>query len=139
MKQFMIVLVLMWAVTVGCTPAEPLTDAPTDSAATQPAEESVAATPIREERTPMSQESLSAEIQQAVLKEVGQQQNVSPDQLQITKSEAADWPDACLGLAGPDEMCAQMITPGWALSVTDGQQTWQYRSDLDALQVKQDK
>ena len=86
----------------------------------------------------MSEESLSLELQQAILKAVGAEKNVSPESLSLVKNEAADWPDACLGLSGPDEFCAQMITPGWAVSVTDGKQTWQYRTDLDATQVKQE-
>ncbi|MEO1621584.1 MAG: hypothetical protein AAFU53_11210 [Cyanobacteria bacterium J06632_3] len=84
----------------------------------------------------MAQDTLSPDLQQAVLAEVAKQQNVSADQLQVASATAAEWPDACLGLAGPDEMCAQMITPGWAVMVTDGSTTWQYRIDLDALQVR---
>jgi hypothetical protein len=45
------------------------------------------------------------------------------DPLSITRVEltAQDWPDACLGLAQPDEMCAQVIVPGYrALAETDG-------------------
>lgn len=84
----------------------------------------------------MSQDALTPDVQQAILQAVSQQQNVPADQLEITSVEAADWPDACLGLAGPDEICAQMITPGWALTITGQQQIWQYRTDLDALQVK---
>ena len=84
----------------------------------------------------MPAEQLSPELQQAVLQAVSAEQNVPADRLEITTSEAADWPDACLGLAGPDEMCAQMITPGWAITVSDGQQSWQYRTDLDVLQVR---
>ena len=84
----------------------------------------------------MLEESLSPEMQQVFLKAVGVEQELSPASLSIVKSEAADWPDACLGLSGPDEFCAQMITPGWAISVTDGQQTWEYRTDLDMTQIR---
>jgi hypothetical protein len=31
----------------------------------------------------------------------------------IVSVEAVDWPDACLGMAGPDEACAEVITPGY--------------------------
>jgi len=126
-KQFMAVIVLLWIIAVGCSPAAP---------PVPPQAELEPANPTQTENTPVSQETLSPEIKQAVLQEVGKQQNVAPQQLQITGVETADWPDACLGLAGPNEMCAQMITPGWAVTVTDGQKTWQYRTDLDALQVK---
>ncbi|NEP54750.1 MAG: hypothetical protein F6K65_40575 [Moorea sp. SIO3C2] len=90
-----------------------------------------------EEAVNMPEESLPPELQQVILKAIGSEKNVSPDSLRVVNSEAVDWPDACLGLSGPDEFCAQMITPGWAVRVTDGQQSWQYRTDLDGIQVKQ--
>jgi outer membrane lipoprotein-sorting protein len=91
-----------------------------------------------EEAVDMSEEFLSPKLQQAILKAVGVEKTLPPESLNIVKSEAADWPDACLGLSGPDEFCAQMMTPGWSVSVTDGQQTWQYRTDLDVTQVRQE-
>lgn len=90
-----------------------------------------------EEAVTMPEESLSLELQQAFLRAVGAEKTLPPESLSIIKSEAADWPDACLGLSGPGEFCAQMITPGWSVSVTDGQQTWQYRTDLDMAQIRQ--
>ncbi len=120
---FMIALVLL--LNVGCTPAEKTPISIPSPEHSNP-----------EEAVDMSDESLSPELQQTILKAVGAEKNVSPDSLSIVKSEAADWPDACLGLSGPGEFCAQMMTPGWAVSVTDGQQTWQYRTDLDGTQIR---
>jgi hypothetical protein len=34
--------------------------------------------------------------------------------------EHAEWPDACLGLAEPDEACAAVITPGWRITLRIG-------------------
>lgn len=31
--------------------------------------------------------------------------------------EQVDWPDACLGAAEPDQLCAQVITPGYRIIV----------------------
>jgi hypothetical protein len=31
--------------------------------------------------------------------------------------EQVDWPDACLGAAEPDQLCAQVITPGYRIVV----------------------
>jgi len=31
--------------------------------------------------------------------------------------EQVDWPDACLGVAEPDQVCAQVITPGYRVIV----------------------
>ena len=127
MRRSIIILSVVLILAAGCTTE-------TTEQATDPA----GSKPIQEEVTAMPEETLSAELQQSILAAVGEQQNLSPETLQITASEAADWPDACLGIATPDVMCAQMITPGWAVTVTDGQQIWQYRTDLDATQVKLD-
>ncbi|MBE7381515.1 MAG: hypothetical protein F6J95_008920 [Leptolyngbya sp. SIO1E4] len=130
MKQPVIIMLLALALVAGCggVESEPVTES--DNA------EPIQTEPIQAEVTAMPEETLSVELQQVVLNAVGEQQNLPSDQLQIVSVEAADWPDACLGIATPDVLCAQIITPGWAITVTDGQQTWQYRTDLDATQVK---
>lgn len=83
-----------------------------------------------------SMDSLSAEAQQAFLAKVAATQNVAVDQLQVMTVKEADWPDACLGLAGPDELCAQMVIPGWAITVSSADQLWSYRTDLEMELVK---
>lgn len=146
MKQLVAMMVAVLILMTGCATQdrqpdrEPITETPTSETTvppvTQPSETTPIAAPSSEETPIMSKGSLPAETQQAVLSAVAAEQNVAADQLQVSAVEEADWPDACLGLASPDEMCAQMITPGWAVTVTDGQTTWQYRTDLDASQVK---
>ncbi|MEY2984983.1 MAG: hypothetical protein RLZZ568_1600, partial [Cyanobacteriota bacterium] len=44
-------------------------------------------------------------------------------------SAANQWTDSCLGLAKAGELCAQVITPGWRVEVSDGQTRWIYRTD----------
>lgn len=125
MQQIVFMIAVILLLTTGCISAdEPSTSVPgPDNSGL-------------EETVNMSEASLSSELQQAFLQAVGTEQNTSAKDLSIVKSAAADWPDACLGLSGPDEFCAQMIVPGWSISVTDGQQTWQYRTDLDMLQIR---
>ena len=144
MKPFVAMIVIL-ALLIGC--AQPNATPPTTSQSAESQLSPVAPSPTfaTEERsitendketTHMAKEQLSDSLKQTILEAVSTEQNVPVDQLEITAAEAADWPDACLGLAKPDEMCAQMMTPGWAVMVTKGGQTWQYRTDLDALQVR---
>jgi hypothetical protein len=42
---------------------------------------------------------------------------VDPGSIVVVGFEATEWPDACLGLAGPDEVCAQVLTPGWRIEL----------------------
>ena len=47
------------------------------------------------------------------------------------------WPDACLGLAGPEEVCAQVITSGFevVLLLVDAGSLYTYRTD-DGTQTR---
>ncbi len=42
---------------------------------------------------------------------------IPADLVQILSAEQTEFPDACLGLAEEDELCAQVITPGWLFEV----------------------
>ncbi|MCS7040427.1 MAG: hypothetical protein NZP34_12545, partial [Caldilineales bacterium] len=45
---------------------------------------------------------------------------VTVAQVTVVAVEEAEWPDACLGLAGPDEVCAQVIVPGYRIELQVG-------------------
>jgi hypothetical protein len=49
--------------------------------------------------------------------------------LKVTESSRKSWPNTRLGLASPDEICGQMIVEGWRVVVSDGRQTWVYRTN----------
>jgi hypothetical protein len=46
----------------------------------------------------------------------------------LTSVEEVDWPDACLGAGGEDEVCAQVITPGYRIIVEQGGETVEYHA-----------
>jgi hypothetical protein len=54
----------------------------------------------------------------------------------IVTAEQVDWPDACLGLAEPGEVCAQVITPGWRVALQVGDQVYELHTDQDATVVR---
>ncbi len=56
-------------------------------------------------------------------------QDVDPGAVVVESFEAAEWPDACLGLAGADEACAQVITPGWRVTLRTGAEIVNLRAD----------
>jgi hypothetical protein len=47
----------------------------------------------------------------------------------VVSTTEQQWPDGCLGLAKDQEICTQVIVPGWRVEVSDNLQTWVYRSD----------
>ena len=69
----------------------------------------------------------------AVRTRVAQEQGVDEGLVIIMTAYERDWSDACLGLAAQDEMCAQVITPGFEVTAqvsTDGSQ-FSYRTNAD--------
>ncbi len=52
-----------------------------------------------------------------------------PGALAVLDYAPAEWPDACLGLPAPDELCAQVITPGWRIVLRAGDVEVVLRSD----------
>lgn len=67
--------------------------------------------------------------------QLSQELNVSIEQIKVVEFEQVDWPDACLGLAQEDQVCAQVVTPGFrAVLEVDGQQ-YEFRSNQDGTLV----
>ena len=62
--------------------------------------------------------------------------NTPPENLQFLTSEKVEWPDSCLGLIQPSEVCAQVITPGYKGTVQFDGQIYTFHSDLDGKQVR---
>ncbi len=49
-----------------------------------------------------------------------------------------EWPDACLGLAGEDELCAQVITSGFEVTVQAEGKQFVYRTNEDGHIIRQE-
>lgn len=61
------------------------------------------------------------QVVQAVATALAAMIGVPVDSLKLQKFEQQEWSDSCLGLGRPDEMCAQVITPGYAIEfLADG-------------------
>ncbi len=61
---------------------------------------------------------------------------IEPAAVEVVQIAFAEWPDACLGLPAEDEICAMMITPGYAVSLLAGGQRYELRTDLEARRVR---
>ncbi|PIR82386.1 hypothetical protein COU20_02585 [Candidatus Kaiserbacteria bacterium CG10_big_fil_rev_8_21_14_0_10_59_10] len=55
---------------------------------------------------------------------------------EVISAVEQEWPDACLGLAGADEMCAQVITTGYEVVVSASGETYTYRTNFDGSVVR---
>jgi hypothetical protein len=65
----------------------------------------------------------------AVRQDLSRQTGIAPEKLKVTESSRQSWPNTCLGLLRADEICGQMIVEGWRVVVSDGRQTWVYRTN----------
>lgn len=59
------------------------------------------------------------------------------NQVNIATLEQRDWPDACLGLPQPGEVCAQVITPGFLVVFEVNGQQFEFRTDQTGTQIRQ--
>jgi len=66
-------------------------------------------------------------------------ENISENQVVILEALENDWPDACLGLADEDEMCAQVITSGYRVKATANGKDYTYRTNSDGSVIKREQ
>jgi hypothetical protein len=60
---------------------------------------------------------------------LSQQVGIPATELNLAEATATTWPNGCLGLAKPDELCSQMMIRGWRVVLTQGDRRWVYRTD----------
>ena len=61
---------------------------------------------------------------------------VASDAIAVVAEEAVEWPDACLGAPQPDEMCAQVVTPGFQVTLAANGQEYLYHTNADGSQLR---
>ena len=70
-----------------------------------------------------------ATLAAAVRQDLSRQTGIAADKLKVTESSRQSWPNTCLGIVKADEICGQMIVEGWRVVISDGRQTWVYRTN----------
>lgn len=68
--------------------------------------------------------------------ELAQSLNLSPDEVVVMNAERATWTDSCLGLGGPAESCALMMTEGYRVVLSAGFGRYTYRTNLDGSVIR---
>ena len=75
----------------------------------------------------------------AVRQDLSRSTGIAADKLKVTESSRQSWPNTCLGLGSSDEICGQMIVEGWRVVVSDGRQTWVYRTNARGNMLRLEK
>jgi hypothetical protein len=63
---------------------------------------------------------------------------VDPGTIVVVEYEAAEWPDACLGLGRPSETCAKVVTAGWRIVLLLDPTTYSLRTDIYGQVVRRE-
>jgi hypothetical protein len=90
-------------------------------------------TPTPEVFNPLPPEQRAFE---AVREELARQLGLDPLAIQLFEIMPIDWPDACLGLPGSGESCAQVVTPGFRVVVEAGGTPYEFRMNRDSSLVR---
>ncbi|BAZ41371.1 hypothetical protein NIES4101_73370 [Calothrix sp. NIES-4101] len=81
---------------------------------------------------------LPQNIEDIVLSQASQQSKLPISSLKIIAFERKQWSDSCLGIPNAQTICAQVIVPGWQVTVSDGNKNWIYRIG-ESVTVSYDK
>jgi hypothetical protein len=65
----------------------------------------------------------------AAIRALAQGLGLDPGAVEVMAYEAAEWPDACLGLPDPGEACAEVITPGWRIRLRAAGDEYEVHTD----------
>lgn len=76
------------------------------------------------------------DIGEIVRQTLMQQLQVDADEIEIVSVEAVEWPDACLGVYNEDELCAQVITPGYRVILEAEGRTYEYHTNADGTSIR---
>lgn len=88
----------------------------------------------RQERS--QSDRLPPQVANVVRQDLSRRTGIAPGQLRITQSSQETWPNGCLGLAEPDQVCTQALVEGWRVVVSSGGKTWVYRTNATGSVVK---
>lgn len=79
---------------------------------------------------------LPTSVANRVRRTIARQMRVPARDLSIVQASPQTWTDSCLGLGRPEESCMVTTIRGWRVIVTNGQQTWTYRTDATGRSLR---
>jgi hypothetical protein len=72
----------------------------------------------------------------AAIGELAQSLQIDPAQVEVVSFEEQVWPDGCLGLAAPDEMCTMQEVSGWRIVLRAQGHDYAARTDESGATVR---
>lgn len=127
---FLLVAVLLAACAPGSPVPTPEPQSPTPLSPTATGELSPTPGPTTESTSPAPQ------VVDVVRQVLAQQKGIGTEEILVVEVEKMDWPDSCLGLDIPGMACAQVITPGYRVTLEAGGQEYVFHTDETGSQVR---
>jgi len=78
----------------------------------------------------------SAPIVAVAEKALAAKLGITVDKISFISGEYVEWPDSCLGVTQPAEMCSQVITPGYRVILMANNMQYQVHTDLSGKLVR---
>ena len=70
-----------------------------------------------------------ARMTELAQRDLAKRLSVPVEEIGVGAAEAVEWPDSCLGVPVPDQMCLMVITPGYRINLLHGLSTYVYHTD----------
>lgn len=65
----------------------------------------------------------------AAVKDLAATRMIPVEQITVISAERVDWPNACLGVTQADQLCAEVLTPGYRIILRIGSEQVEYHTD----------
>lgn len=86
--------------------------------------------------TPTPMPTISPEAEISVKVALAEALQSQPSEITIVSSQRQDWPDSCLGLGQPGEVCSAEVISGWLMLIEFEDTTYKVRANDDASIVR---
>jgi hypothetical protein len=106
-------------------------DSPVDTG-----DEAVSNDPVQDEEPTAEAEAMPETVKEQILEAIARDLDLSRDQFFITGYTRETWPDGCLGLGEPEEMCTMALVEGWQVGIVEDEGSFFYRTNLDGTVVR---
>jgi len=75
-------------------------------------------------------------VEDAVVAQLAESLDISPDDITVVSTEEVEWPDGCLGIQMEGLMCTQAIVPGYRVILEANGREVEYHTNEDATQIR---
>lgn len=89
--------------------------------------------------TPGPGADLPQDVETAVKEALSVETGVPTDEIEVVAVEQEDWPNACLGLAEEGEACAEVITPGYEVTLRAEGEEYVFRTDEEGTTIRMEE